>query len=115
MPVIEAKGLKEKLTAMHTEETMKVELELLYWRENGEVKKSSWEALLVKELLEEKGYNPVASFLVRESDTGKERAEIFAIPGGLAIRTVWSPSPGYSWDEEKIYVLRFDAPLEISQ
>jgi len=71
---------------------------IIYWRCNREIRVDSDEAQrLIRLTLEGE---PIATFESEHNVYGYFVNEVYTVTGGLIVRSVWHPNPGYSWSEE---------------
>jgi len=81
--------------------------ELVYWERNGEILKNQDLAQQIQENLNQ--IEPIKVWMGKQERYGRFTYRAFVIDGvdGIVIVAEWNPAPGYSWEEYKIYILRF--------
>lgn len=84
---------------------VKVSLKLIYHWENGEIRTVSEIWPLIEQVISSQP--SITSFESGFTEYGSFHNEVFTYPGGLVILSRWVPAVGYSWEELRVYILKF--------
>ena len=81
--------------------------ELVYWERNGEILKN--QDLAQQILNQVRTQEPIKVWEGKKERYGRFVYKAFTVNGidGIIVTMEWVPAPGYSWEEYKIYILRF--------
>jgi hypothetical protein len=82
-------------------------IEKIYHMVNGEVRVTGEKADLIFQIISDK--DPIKEFDGEPTPYGYFRYSIYAVDGidGLLVEAIWNPSPGYGWEERKLFIIRW--------
>jgi len=78
--------------------------ELIYWEQNGEIKKAAVEKEVINTLLQ--SGQQCGSWIEGRSKIGFWRCTLYITVEGVYLVKDWIPAPGLSWSETEIYKLK---------